>query len=202
MKEPFWTATIVIPPKPYQLVPAPTTALVPRSDPSLPAPVQTLADIATDIRLSHDGVMAGLSNAAGHALKTGEYLLEAKAKRLKHGQLTDFITLDCGLKLSTGQMYMRLARKKGELNPLVAANAQTSRGLSQAQALKFLSSGAPKRKAPKKRKGDGSCLGRGRRNQPQNTPRSALEGQPVLALFFLLAAAASISSTIASNGST
>lgn len=108
-------------------------------------PVRTLDDITADIRRSHSEAMKGLSVAAAAAIRTGEYLLEAK-KLVKHGEWQDRVVFDCGLKLSTAQMYMKLAAHKDQLSQLVAANPQTSVGLSQAQALKFLSSAQQKRK--------------------------------------------------------
>jgi hypothetical protein len=134
------------------IAPGLSTALVLRPEAPLPAPLpeaaRTLAEIARDVQRSHAEFMAGLSQTAVKAIETGEFLLEAK-QLVKHGQWQDFVMLDCGLKLSTAQMYMKLAAHKDELEQLVAANPQSSRGLSQAQALKFLSSAQQKRKLRK-----------------------------------------------------
>jgi hypothetical protein len=115
------------------------TSVVPVEQP------RPLAEIMGDVRRSHDAVMAGLSHSAAHTIRAGEFLLEAKTQ-LKHGEFQIFKTLDCGLTLSTAQIYMKLARHKDQLNQLVGANPQRSVGLSQAQALKFLASGQRKSK--------------------------------------------------------
>jgi len=59
---------------------------------------------------------------------------------------------DCGFKLSTANARMKIATGKDTIYQYLAANPQNSRGLSQAQALKFLSQGQQKRKARKRAK--------------------------------------------------
>ena len=120
------------------------TSVVPVEQP------RPLAEIMGDVRRSHDAVMAGLSHSAAHAIRAGEFLLEAKTQ-LKHGEFQIFKTLDCGLTLSTAQIYMKLARHKEQLTQLVGTNVQRSRGLSQVQALKFLASAGRKSKPGKVR---------------------------------------------------
>ncbi len=124
-----------------EMLPVGSTALV---------PVRTLANITGDVRRSHSEAMAGLSASAAKAIEAGEFLLELK-KAVRHGQFQDVVTLDCGLKLSTAQMYMKLAAHKDELSQLVAANPQTSRALTQAAALKFLSSAQQKKRRTTKK---------------------------------------------------
>jgi hypothetical protein len=86
-----------------------------------------------------------MSRAADFAIRTGESLIAAKGL-VGHGQFQDYVTLDCGLKLSTANLYMKLAQHKGAYSQLLAANPQDSKGLSQAELLRFLSSASQKRK--------------------------------------------------------
>jgi hypothetical protein len=128
----------------------PETLPAPTPPPSeVPAPLTT-AQLAENIRRTHREVIGALSHAAAAAIRTGDFLIEAKG-RLKHGEFGDYVTLECGLKESTARLYMKLAKNKDKLSQLLAANQQCSSGLSQAQMLRFLSSASekPKRKAAK-----------------------------------------------------
>jgi hypothetical protein len=119
--------------------------------------------LADNIRRGHQEVVGAVSHAAVFAIRTGEYLIEAKAL-LRHGQFGDFITLECGLKRSTADVYMKLARNKDQCSQLLTANSQSTRNLTQAQMLRFLSSATKSRK-PKGKRGKG--------NGPQRaSPRS------------------------------
>lgn len=126
------------------LVPLPSTALVPVSEPP-----PTQAERAARIRALKDEVIAGMSEAASKAIILGEQLLEDK-KQIPHGGWKDYVTYDCGLSMSAAQTYMKLAKNKAQLTQLVAENPLSSGYLSQAQALKFLSSAAAKPKRKRK----------------------------------------------------
>jgi hypothetical protein len=127
------------------LVPLPSTALV--LQPTPPPPTQ--AERAARIRELKDELIAGMSEAASKAIILGEQLLKDK-KEIPHGGWKDYVTYDCGLSMSAAQTYMKLAKNKAQLTQLVAENPQSSGYLSQAQALKFLSSAQQKRRAKKK----------------------------------------------------
>jgi len=90
-----------------------------------------------------------MSEAASKAIILGEQLLEDK-KQIPHGGWKDYVTYDCGLSMSAAQTYMKLAKNKAQLTQLVAENPLSSGYLSQAQALKFLSSAAAKPKRKRK----------------------------------------------------
>ncbi len=141
-----------------EVEPAQLPALVP------PSP-RARSEIRADIQRSHEKAMVGMSYALIHSIETGEFLIEAK-KAIPRGDYEDFVMLECGLKLSTAQMYVKLAKGKYKLDQLIATNPQTSRGLSQAQALKFLSAGAERK--PVKKKKDVS--------QPSNSRRKKFFG--------------------------
>jgi hypothetical protein len=108
----------------------------------------SLADSAAGIVRLQAEAMSGLSFYASKAIEIGERLRELKP-RVKHGGWTDYVTLDCGLSMASAQIYMKLAKHKDEFNQILAANTESSRYLSQAQMLKFLSS-AEKRKRKRK----------------------------------------------------
>lgn len=116
----------------------------------VPPSPRTRSEIRADIRRSHEKAMVGVSYALIHSIETGEFLIEAK-KAIPRGDYEDFVMLECGLKLSTAQMYVKLAKGKDKLFQLTTTNPQTSRGLSQAQALKFLSAGGERKPVKKKK---------------------------------------------------
>lgn len=143
--------------------PATSTALVPVDPPGLPATTQereppvvsppppTLAERAARVRALKDDLIEGMSAAASKAISLGEQLLKDK-EEIPHGGWKDYVTYDCGLSMSAAQTYMKLAKNKEQLSQLVAANPQSSGFLSQAQALKFLSSAQQKKRRSAKKK--------------------------------------------------
>ncbi len=116
-------------------------AIVPK-DPTLPG-------LADEIRSAHAEASEHLAKGAAACIRAGEALIAAK-KMLKekhgHGNWLDFMTLECGLKERTAQVYMKLAREKEKLQPLLAPNPQSPAFLSQSAALEFLSAAKQKTK--------------------------------------------------------
>jgi hypothetical protein len=127
-------ATSLAPP----IIPTAEMILVPQPEPQLPAiiPPRSLIQIARDVQRSNAEAIEGLSHYAVKAIATGMYLNEAKAT-LKHGRFRDFVELDCGLKYSTANMYMKFAKNKDKIDQWVDANLQSSRALSQADLLRI-----------------------------------------------------------------
>ncbi len=133
-------------------VPTLSTALVPRTS-GLPVPIpraRPLADITADVRRLHAENMAGLSKMLANGIVIGDLLLEAK-ETVGHGNFEDYVTLECGISLSTSDVYRKLAKGKDVINQWLVANSRTSVTLSQAQALKILVSAQPKLKGAKKK---------------------------------------------------
>lgn len=120
-------------------------AIVPK-DPTLPG-------LADEIRAAHAEASEHLAAGAAASIRAGEALIAAK-KMLKethgHGNWLDYMTLECGLKERTAQVYMKLAREKEKLEPLLTPNPQRPAFLSQTAALQFLS--AAKQKVKRKPK--------------------------------------------------
>lgn len=124
-------------------------AIVPK-DPTLPG-------LAGEVRLAHADASEHLAKGAAACIRAGEALIYAK-KMLKenhgHGNWLDFVTLECSLKERTAQVYMKLAREKEKLEPLLAPNPQSPAFLSQNAALEFLSAAKHKAKRRPRQKTD------------------------------------------------
>ena len=126
------------------------------AQPQLPVPVPTersLADLTAIIRHSHKEAMDGLAHGAEYGIRTGLALIAAKERLKKehgHGYWQDYVALECGLSMRVAQNYMKMARRKDVLAPLLAENAKCNSPLSQGAVLKFLSIAQKKRARPKK----------------------------------------------------
>ncbi|HSS63925.1 MAG TPA: DUF3102 domain-containing protein [Gammaproteobacteria bacterium] len=70
---------------------------------------RALRRLAADISAEHDAARAAAEKAAGHAIRCGELLLQAKEK-VPHGQWLKWVDENCGLGTRMIQAYMRLAK--------------------------------------------------------------------------------------------
>ena len=91
-----------------------------------------LDTLAAEIRAEHDAAQHAAETATKHAIRCGLLLIEAK-DGLTHGQWLPWLQKHCALSERTGQAYMRLARKHGELN---AKKAQRVADLPVRDAMK------------------------------------------------------------------
>ncbi len=127
-----------------------STSLVPVSSET------SLADLASNVRQAHDEVIGGLRVGAASAIRAGKALNTAKEtvkRECGHGFWEDYVALECRLSMRTAQNYMKLARQEAVLDQLLRTNAQGSAFMTQAHALKFLSSAAEKVRAKRKSRG-------------------------------------------------
>lgn len=133
-------------------MPAPISAR-----PQVLAPGQrSLPELTAEVQRAHGEVMSALANGAEAAIAAGRALMAAKAmlrKEQGHGYFEHYIALECRLGMRTAQIYMYLARNETKLRQLLAAKTQGTAYLSQGAALKLLSVGQKKRKAPRRVKG-------------------------------------------------
>jgi hypothetical protein len=74
----------------------------------------TLDDLVAQINESHDQVEKACTAAVGHALKAGQFLLEAKGQ-LNHGEFKPWIEANLDLSDRMARAYMRVAEKFPEL---------------------------------------------------------------------------------------
>jgi hypothetical protein len=88
-----------------------------------PVPSSRLADLAARIKVEHAACVAAVKKSAEHAMAAGDALTEAKAQ-LKHGEWLPWLKSHCEISERTAQVYMRLARKRAEIetNPQHAAD--------------------------------------------------------------------------------
>jgi phage N-6-adenine-methyltransferase len=74
-----------------------------------------LADLAARIKIEHEAYGAAARKGVEHAMAAGDLLLEAKAQLGRHGQWLPWLKEHCALSERTAQLYMRLARKRSEI---------------------------------------------------------------------------------------
>jgi MoCo/4Fe-4S cofactor protein with predicted Tat translocation signal len=71
----------------------------------------SLTELATRIRTSHEAVRAVMKSAVEKAIETGDLLLKAKAQ-LKHGEWTPWLRDHCEISERTARVYMFLAKNQ------------------------------------------------------------------------------------------
>ena len=112
-----------------EMLPVGSTALV---------PVRTVADIAAEIRRSHNEYEASLCRAADKAIETGRHLIELKAyvrKEFGHGHWEAYVDETFPFTMRTAQNYMRLAKRKPLTGP---ENEREFRFLKRRRATKII----------------------------------------------------------------
>jgi hypothetical protein len=77
-------------------------------------PERKFARLADRINAGHDRFLATLKRGFNHAMRTGELLIEAKAL-VGHGKWLLWFRNNCRMAERTAQVYMRLARNRGEV---------------------------------------------------------------------------------------
>ena len=99
----------------------------------------SLADLAARIRLEHYAAAEKLTEALRHAMTAGELLIEAKAL-VQHGQWLPWLADHVAISERTAQLYMRLAKNRGEIEATKSATDIADLTLNEAAALLALSS--------------------------------------------------------------
>ena len=94
----------------------------------------SLADLAARIRLEHCAAAEKLTEALRHAMTAGELLVEAKAL-VQHGQWLPWLADHVAISERTAQLYMRLAKNRGEIEATKSAMAIADLTLNEAAAL-------------------------------------------------------------------
>ena len=84
--------------------------------------VAILSDLATEINTHHEQAQANAKRAIEHALKAGEYLIEAKAA-VAHGEWLPWLKEHTEIPERTAQHYMRLANNREQLEAKTATLA-------------------------------------------------------------------------------
>jgi Protein of unknown function (DUF3102) len=93
----------------------------------------SLADLAARIRAEHEATAIAMRRGVEHAMAAGTLLIEAKAQ-LDHGQWLPWLAEHCAMSERTAQLYMRLAKRRPELE----AKAQCIADLTIQDAAKLL----------------------------------------------------------------
>jgi hypothetical protein len=87
----------------------------------------SLTDLAARIRSEHDAATGAMRRTLEHAMAAGDLLLEAKAQ-LKHGQWGPWLAEHCGVPYSTSALYMKLARRRAEIEQISNVRDLSLRG--------------------------------------------------------------------------
>lgn len=77
--------------------------------------VQTMSDLAGKINVEHRAVEDAATSAVEHAIRCGEYLIEAKAEAGHGNWLSWFEAQGFDFSIEMAKRYMRVARNRGEL---------------------------------------------------------------------------------------
>jgi hypothetical protein len=92
-----------------------------------------LADLAARIVAEHEACKDAVKRGAEHVMRAGDLLIEAKAL-LQHGQWLPWLAKHCAFSDRTAQLYMRLAKRR----PEIEANPQRVADLSLRGAVAML----------------------------------------------------------------
>jgi hypothetical protein len=87
----------------------------------------SLTDLAARIRSEHEAATGAMRRSLEHGMAAGELLLEAKAQ-LKHGQWGPWLTEHCAIPYSTAALYMKLARRRSEIEQISNVRDLSLRG--------------------------------------------------------------------------
>jgi len=82
----------------------------------------SLADLAFRIRREHQAAIEATKRTLEHCIAAGALLIDAKAQ-LKHGEWMPWLADHCSIPDRTVRLYMRLARNKSKLDPIMATVA-------------------------------------------------------------------------------